>query len=118
MKFLRLIPALLLLSSVSTLAIAEEIKGKQEFIELVSDKKLVLDNSWVRILRNGTVEGKGPDQGDITGTWEWKGRYYCRDIVIDGETLPPDCQTVTIEGNIVTFTHKEGSGISVSWAMD
>lgn len=99
-------------------ASAEDIESKTKFLEMVVGKKLVQDTTWVRILKDGMVEGKGPEAGDISGSWEWDGKYYCRDIVIDDVPLPRDCQAVSIIGDTVTFTHKDGSGISVSWKIE
>ncbi|WP_136659467.1 hypothetical protein [Nitratireductor sp. XY-223] len=99
-------------------ALAEEITNKEQFLEMIAGKKLVEKNAWVVIARNGTVHGRGPKNGDIVGEWKWKGRYYCRDIIIDNETLPHDCQVVTVNGNSVAFTHNEGKGISVVWTVE
>lgn len=99
-------------------ASSEEIKSKQEFLKMVADKRLVQGETWVKILKDGTVEGKGPEAGTISGSWEWKEQYYCRDLVIDDVPLPHDCQEVVLEGDTVSFRHRDGSGISVSWKIE
>jgi len=101
----------------TTPALAEEIEKKDLFLEQIGGRKLVQADSWVMISVDGKVKGQGPKKGKITGDWTWKGRYYCRDITIDGVTLPHDCQTVSKKGDTVTFTHKKGEGVSVSWII-
>jgi len=118
MKPFQIVPTALMFALAVTQAAAEEIETVQRFEELVVGKKLVQDKAWVRILTDGKVEGKGPKVGDIHGSWEWKDGLYCRDIVIDGEPLPHDCQSVSIAGDTVTFSHNDGSGISVSWSIE
>ncbi|WP_170563978.1 hypothetical protein [Ruegeria atlantica] len=102
----------------ATCVSAEEIKDKKQFTDLIVDKKLVQGETWVKILKDGKVEGKGPKGGDISGAWEWSGKHYCRELVIEGVALPNDCQVVTINDGTVTFTHKEGAGVSVRWIIE
>ncbi|MEW2918630.1 hypothetical protein AB1A64_16320 [Ruegeria sp. ANG10] len=118
MKVFHLVSWMALFGLTVTQASAEEIESKTKFLELVADKKLTQGQTWVKILKDGVVEGKGPEAGKIRGTWEWKGKFYCRDIVIDDVPLPHDCQAVSIKGDSVTFAHKDGSGISVSWTIE
>ncbi|WP_170334342.1 hypothetical protein [Ruegeria arenilitoris] len=118
MRSFQLMSLVVVLGCAVTQASAEEIESKHKFMELVVGKKLVQGQAWVKILKNGVVEGKGPEGGSISGSWEWKGTHYCRDLVIDGVPLPHDCQVVSLADDSVTFTHKDGSGISVSWTIE
>ncbi|WP_170468193.1 hypothetical protein [Ruegeria arenilitoris] len=118
MKSFQLTLAALVLGLAATSVVAEEIEDQQKFIDLVVGKKLVQGETWVKILKDGKVEGQGPKAGDISGTWEWKGRYYCRNINIEEVAMPRDCQVVTIDQDKVTFTHKEGIGVSVRWTIE
>ena len=96
---------------------AETITTKQAFLDKVAGRKLVQDDSWVVLSPAGTVEGEGPTGGKITGGWVWDDIYYCRNLTIDGTALEPDCQTVHLDGDTVTFTHEKGEGISISWTL-
>ncbi|MEX0348784.1 MAG: hypothetical protein AB3N15_05110 [Paracoccaceae bacterium] len=119
MKRLALIlTAFSLFSLSASAASAAEIRKKKQFIEEVAARKLVMGHSWVTIAPLGSVTGQGPKGGEITGNWRWDKRYYCRDITIDGVPLPPDCQSVSIRGNVVTFTHDKGKGVPVSWIIE
>ncbi|MCP4319380.1 MAG: hypothetical protein GY789_26180 [Hyphomicrobiales bacterium] len=100
-----------------TSAMAKEITTEKQFLEQIAGRNLAETDSWVIISPDGTVSGKGPNNGKIVGKWIWEGRYYCRDIVIDGVPLPRDCQTVSIKGDTVAFTHNKGDGISIVWAI-
>ncbi len=101
-----------------TPALAEDITTKERFLERVAGKKLTQeDDSWVVISPNGTVNGQLPGQGTLVGDWTWNDGYYCRDIAIDDVALPHDCQAVSVDGDVVTFAHDKGGGISVAWTM-
>ncbi len=117
MTYFRLMSSLLLFGLLAPSVSAEVIENKAKFMNLIVDKKLVQGETWVTIHKDGTVEGKGPKGGSISGTWEWKDRYYCRRIVIVGEVMPHDCQLVSIADDTVTFTHKDGAGVSVRWTI-
>lgn len=97
---------------------AEEITTKAQFLEQIAGRKLVQEDSWVVLTADGKVNGQGPAKGEITGTWVWNETYYCRDITVDGVTFPHDCETVTRDGDTVTFTHEKGEGIEVSWTIE
>ena len=97
---------------------AEEIMSKNQFLEQIAGNKLVDKNSWMLLSPDGKVSGRGPGDGEIVGHWDWEGRYYCRDIVIDNVAWPRDCQVVTREGNSIAFTHKECAGIPEVWTIE
>ncbi|MDP5217467.1 hypothetical protein Q5Y75_09585 [Ruegeria sp. 2205SS24-7] len=118
MKPIALFLTIALTGFVATTASAGEIKKEKQFLEEVAGRKLVMGHSWVRIAPEGSVSGRGPKGGEITGNWQWDGRYYCRDITIDAVPLAQDCQTVSVRGNVVTFTHKKGKGVPVSWVIE
>ncbi|MEM9681913.1 MAG: hypothetical protein AAF942_01490 [Pseudomonadota bacterium] len=102
----------------ATSAMAEQIKTKKQFLGQVAGKKLVESDSWVVLSPDGTVSGQGPGNGKITGRWDWIDSYYCREITIDGEGFPRDCQTVTRDGKTVNFIHEMGKGITISWTIE
>ena len=95
-----------------------QITNQKQFLEKVADRKLVQGSSWVIISATGSVNGEGPDEVPISGNWTWNETYYCRDISIDSVPLPHDCQTVTLDGNIVSFIHDKGRGITLSWVLE
>ena len=99
-------------------ALAEEITTKEQFLAEIVGKRLVQDDSWVIISPDGRVTGKGPGKGDIAGEWTWDQGYYCRKITIDDEPFPRNCQEVTLEGDVVSFIHDKGQGITVSWRLE
>lgn len=106
------------LACTATAATAKDIKSRLEFTEYVSERKLVDGPAWMKIKPLGQIEGKGPEGGKLEGEWTWKGHYYCRDLTAGGIQLPHDCQQVTVHGDKVTFAHKKGEGISVTWKME
>ncbi len=119
MKYVTLFACIIVdLAFGETSALAEEITTEKQFLEQIVGNKLVETDSWVIISSNGKVHGQGPENGEIVGNWVWQEIYYCRDIVIDDEPLPHDCQTVSMDGDTVAFTHNKGEGISVAWTIE
>ena len=61
------------------------------------------------------VEGDGSITGiafgrKITGAWEWRDGYFCRELFWGSTELGANCQEVKITGNTVRFTSDRGSG--------
>ncbi len=102
----------------ATPSLANEIDTKAKFLAEVAGRKLVEGKAWVIVAPGGSVEGQGPKGGKIEGHWDWDGKYYCREITIDGVHFPRDCQSVTRNGKDVGFTHKEGKGVTVNWRIE
>jgi|GEM_PF-4379851 len=96
---------------------AGNITTEQDFLEQVAGKRLVDGNSWVIINPDGTVEGVGPDQQPVSGSWSWSETFYRRSIHFDGKDLPEDLQVVSIDGDRVSFAHQRGAGETITWSI-
>ena len=96
---------------------ARDITTKQDFLDLVAGRRLVLGDSWVIIAPQGHIEGVGPDRKAVTGSWSWEGTFYRRTIFFDGKDLPEDWQTVAVDADKVAFVHDKGAGETVTWTI-
>ena len=96
---------------------AADIVTKQAFLDQVAGRRLIQGDSWVIITPQGTVEGMGPDRNPVSGNWFWQDHFYCRTIHFDGKDLPEDLQSVTVEGDQVSFVHDRGNGDTMTWTI-
>ena len=106
-------------------ALAERIASKQAFVEKVAGKKLTERNrhgatprGWMTIEANGRISGQTPNLGIISGTWNWRDRFYCRNLIVDAVAVPPDCLTVSVKGNEAIFTRHRGNGLADIWTIE
>lgn len=117
--------AMAALAVTATPALAERIASEKEFVEKVGGKKLTARNravsrpeGWMIINADGRISGQTPALGIVTGSWRWKDRFYCRNIIVDAMALPHDCQTVSVKGNEVIFTRHQGNGLADIWTIE
>ena len=61
-----------------------QIKKASDFNATIVGKKLVNENGTVTLTSNGKVTGSFGGKA-LTGTWKWKGKYYCRKIKLGGD---------------------------------
>lgn len=98
-------------STPSNAADYKQITRKAEFARIAVDKNLVASWGWLRPGSDGRVTGKtGGD--NIHGTWQWRGRYFCRNITF-GSTSRSGCISVHVLGDNIVFILDEGKGQQV-----
>ncbi len=83
------------------------IKTEAEFQKLVVGKRMYLDENYVTVKKNGSVEGKfGGKQ--LKGAWEWRDEYWCRTLTTHSKNT--DCQTWSVSGNQFRVARDRGKG--------
>ncbi|MBT8423426.1 MAG: dihydrodipicolinate reductase [Silicimonas sp.] len=88
----------------------QRVDDRNGFLSLVKDRELKRLGVRLRVLNAGRIAGRAFGQ-DVTGSWDWKGGYFCRDLAVDGDPLEYNCQLVQVNGRTVRFTSDKGSGI-------
>lgn len=110
-----LIASSLFLSAGSASAF-ERVISESRFVQLVEGKSLSLLRPL--LLRSAIVLEVSRD-GDITGTalrkpvtgaWQWKDGFFCRDLAYGDEDLGPNCQVVQIKDDEIRFIADQGQG--------
>lgn len=91
---------------------AKDIKKQKQFLDAVAGKTLTGNGATLVISADGKLSGKLDDGRNVAGAWVWNKRFWCRNLVVGSDTLPQDCQTVSLDGNQVTFTRNKGKGDS------
>ncbi len=93
-------------------AIAEEfdqIDNKSEFLSVVADRNLTRLGINLTVTPSGQIEGKAFGR-PVTGAWQWKSGYFCRDLYWGQRNLGPNCQAVKVQGSTVRFISDQGTG--------
>ncbi|KIC28634.1 hypothetical protein [Leisingera sp. ANG-M6] len=98
-------------------ASAGAIKKQKDFVAAIAGKKLVSGNSWIVVSADGKLTGVSSKGEKITGAWVWNKRFVCRNVYVGSKQLPQDCQTVTTDGNTVTFTRDKGKGRAITYSF-
>lgn len=96
---------------------ATDITTEAAFRAAVVGKTLTFMDNTLVVNSNGTISGPWDGSG-ITGTWEWRGGFWCRVVTIgDGPTRPEDCQKWSISGNVATVSRDRGNGASFDYII-
>ena len=85
---------------------------------LVAGKTLANAQGTYRINPDGTLTGKLVKGKRATGAWAWQGRFWCRDVVIEGQgETGTDCQKVEVNGAQLRQTRDKGKGKPVEFVL-
>ena len=82
-------------------------KFTAEGVEEIDYKDLATLKAYVT--ENGKITGRAFGQ-KVTGDWNWRDGYFCRDLFVGGDELGANCQMVQVQGNTVRFTSDRGTG--------
>ncbi|NBD30159.1 MAG: dihydrodipicolinate reductase [Alphaproteobacteria bacterium] len=116
----RIVLIVLALSLVAGSAAAfERIDERDRFVSLVEGKdlRLGLFGITLRVRPDGTIDGSA--QGwDVTGNWDWRDGYFCREMDWSGTPIAFDCQLVEERGGQkVRFTVNRGEGMGATFNL-
>ena len=96
-----------------TTAMAEgfqRIEDEVKFLNAIEDRQLKRFGIRLQVSGDGQILGRAFGQ-KVSGDWDWKDGFFCRDLYLGGRELDPDnCQLVEIKGNTVRITSDMGQG--------
>lgn len=102
--------SLMLLTASPALADFQRITQRDSFLSLIQDRDLTRFGIRLKVTDSGTIQGRAFGR-KISGTWDWSGGYFCRDLFVNGDVLDEDnCQTVEVHGDTLRFTSDKGQG--------
>ena len=87
----------------------KKIETEEEFREVIVEKRLSSEYGYSMVHEDGTLSGDFGGK-ELTGTWSWDGKYFCRTARLGSKKFPLNCQTVTVKGDKVTFGRNKGLG--------
>lgn len=104
-------------------AAAEEfqaVRDRDAFLSLVDGRELRMPLFRIRLAvrPDGSIEGSALGWG-VSGSWDWKDGYFCREMDWSGKEIPYNCQLVEAKGDgELRFTVDRGQGDSASFRLD
>ena len=88
----------------------QRIEDEVKFLNVIEDRQLKRFGIRLQVSGDGQILGRAFGQ-KVSGDWDWKDGFFCRDLYLGGRELDPDnCQLVEIKGNTVRFTSDMGQG--------
>jgi len=94
-----------------------QITEEEEFLRLVRDNKLTRMGIELTVTPSGEIEGSAFGS-PVSGSWSWKGDYFCRDFAWGDKQFGYNCQEVARDGNALRFTSDRGAGRSAELYLE
>jgi hypothetical protein len=119
---MRLLAVLALTLAAALPAAAEEykpIRDKSAFLSLIEGRSLQLRlfRITLSVLPDGRIDGSALGW-PVSGTWEWRDGYFCREMDWSGSPIPFNCQLVEARGtDQLRFTVDQGAGESATFRL-
>jgi hypothetical protein len=87
----------------------DQIDDKSRFLSVVANKNLTRFGINVTVTPSGQIQGKAFGR-PVTGAWQWRSGYFCRDLYWGQRDLGANCQAVRVQGSTVRFISDQGQG--------
>ena len=103
-----------------TVSAAEEfetITDEREFVSLIENRRLQRFAINLRVTPEGQIVGRGFGR-DVTGDWNWREGYFCRDLFWGDMDLGYNCQKVLRNGETLRFIENQGAGRSADLRLN
>lgn len=91
----------------------KRIKKEADFRAMAVDQKYMSDKGdWILAASDGTLTGSFGGK-DLTGAWNWQGKYWCRNARVGGKEIGSDCQEMHLSATQLRTKRQKGKG---DWA--
>ena len=87
----------------------DKVDEKQVFVSLVNGRQLTRTGIKLDVTPDGRIAGRAFGRS-VTGAWQWRSGYFCRDLFWGKRDLGPNCQAVKVKGNTLRFISDQGQG--------
>lgn len=87
----------------------KQLSDKDQFLQIVTQGQLKRFGITLEVKPDGKITGKAFGF-DISGAWDWRDGYFCRNLNWGGSDIGTNCQEVKISGNTLRFTSDQGTG--------
>ncbi|MEY8839089.1 dihydrodipicolinate reductase [Cribrihabitans sp. XS_ASV171] len=92
------------------------IGDESTFRSVVDGRTLTRPLIKLQVLPGGRITGTGGG-AEVSGSWDWRGGYFCRDLNWRGRDLGYNCQLVSVGGGKIRFTADQGQGDSAEFRL-
>lgn len=91
----------------------EQVTRAAHFTSLIEDRRLSRFGIRLEVLPvradAGHIRGRAFGY-DVTGDWQWRNGYFCREMDWGGTEIEHNCQAVLRDGNSLRFVSDRGQG--------
>ncbi|MEM9477196.1 MAG: dihydrodipicolinate reductase [Pseudomonadota bacterium] len=87
----------------------QPVTERDQFVEIVTQGTLSRFGIKLNVLPDGRIDGRAFGR-DVSGAWDWRDGYFCRDLSWGAREIGANCQEVKISGTTLRFTSDEGTG--------
>lgn len=87
----------------------QTVTDRKTFVSLISGKDLRRTGITLQVTPDGRIKGRGLGRS-VSGAWQWKGGFFCRDLYWGKQNLGANCQRVQVQGRTLRFTSDRGRG--------
>lgn len=95
------------------------VSDRDNFVGLMQQGSLKHSLFPIRlnVLPDGVIAGEAVGSA-VTGNWDWKDGFFCRQMAWGGKEIPYNCQLVEVDGPKVRFTENKGEGRAATFRID
>ena len=95
------------------------VREQSAFVALTEGRSLRLPTFAIRltISPDGRIAGEALG-AEVTGTWQWREGFFCRDMAWRCKPIPYNCQLVEARGSQLRFTSDKGVGASAKFRLE
>lgn len=86
-----------------------QIRDRDTFVSLVEGRDLTRFGIRLTVTPDGQITGNAFGR-NVSGAWEWRSGYFCRNLNWGRTELDPNCQAVKVQGRTVRFISDRGAG--------
>ena len=86
-----------------------QVTDRQKFVSLVDGRKLTRFGIKLDVTRDGRIVGRAFGR-PVTGAWDWRSGYFCRDLYWGDYEIGANCQAVKVQGATLRFISDRGTG--------
>ncbi len=101
--------ATVLLASPALAEPFDKIDERDTFVSLIKDRKLTRLGIRLTVTPGGQIVGRAFGR-NVSGAWQWRAGYFCRDLYWGQRDLGANCQEVKVQGETLRFTSDRGTG--------
>ncbi len=97
----------------------QPIRDKSQFLSLIEGRTLQfkLFRISLSVLPDGRIDGSALGW-PVTGSWEWKDGFFCREMDWSGSPIPFNCQLVEARADDhLRFTVDRGAGETATFRL-
>lgn len=87
----------------------ERVSDRSTFVDIMQQGTLNRFGISLNVQPDGRITGNAFGR-DVTGAWDWRDGYFCRDLSWGNTALEANCQEVKVSGQMVRFTSDQGKG--------